>query len=254
MKNLNTYQKVALAVAGAIILLIQLIKFSDEGIEGASWILSFAISALLFIPILSDADSIVNSIKSSFVRADDVAAITNKAISNETGELFKVLGARAEKLHKFIAEKGAVDTVPFFNVITDRWYPSIVAILVLTYGVARKLDNSNYYDTEEFKKLNGMLFNLIMSISKHQDKLVGGNQSEDALMRHSMGLISDARKSVDMMFNNIVSKHPNADLPVHKYIQTACGFTDEYYAELGGTVTRHLNSLFIEFSRSTRLI
>ena len=254
MKNLNTYQKTALALAGAIILLIQLIKFSDEGIEGASWILSFAISALLFIPILSDADSILNSIKSSFVRADDVAAITNNAISNETGELFKVLGARAEKLHKFIAEKGTVDTVPFFNVITDRWYPSIVAIVVLTYGVARKFDNTNYYESEEFKKLNGMLFNLIMSISKHQDKLVGGNQTEDALMRQSMESISGAKKAVDMMFSNIVNKHPYADLPVHKYIQSACGFTDEHYEKLVGSVTRHLNSLFIEFSHSTRLI
>ena len=111
MKNLNTYQKVALAVAGAIILLIQLIKFSDEGIEGASWILSFAISALLFIPILSDVDSIVNSIKSGFIRADGVDEIKTQSTSNETGELFKVLGARAEKLHKFLADKGAVDTV-----------------------------------------------------------------------------------------------------------------------------------------------
>lgn len=254
MKNLNTYQKVALAVAGAIILLIQLIKFSDDGIEGASWILSFAISALLFIPILSDADSIAKSIKSDFIRADGASESNNKIISNDAAQLFKDLGARAEKLHKLIADKGAVDTVPFFNVITDRWFPSIAAAVVLTYSVARKLDDSTYYSSEEFKKLNGMLFNLVMAISKHQDKLIDGTQSDDEIMRHSMGLISGARKSVDLMYENISSQQKNADSPVHKYIQGACGFTDEFYAEIGRDVTRHLNSLFIEFSRSTRLI
>lgn len=253
MKNLNTYQKVALATAGAIILLIQLIKFADDGIDGASWILSFAISALLFLPILSDVEVIVNKLKSEYVRSDELKNNSDASDVNLVGELFKELGAKAEKLHTLIADKGRVETIPFFNVISDRWYPSIAAIVVLTYGAAKKCDNADYYNTDEFKKLNGMLFNLLMSIAKHQDKLIGGAKTDDSLMRSSMGIVSNARKSVDLMFENISANKVDAEKPVHAFIQAACGFTDEYYKEIEGDVKRHINSLFVAYSNDVRL-
>jgi hypothetical protein len=254
MKNLNIYQKTALAIAALIILIIQLIKFADEGIDGASWILSFAISALLFIPILSDAEDIIGNVKSKYFKKDEKrnAPIVNS--KSDVGALFKSLGARAEKLHKFIAEKSAVKTIPMFNVISDRWFPSIAAAVVLAYGVVRKCDDQDYYESEEFKKLNGMLFNLLMSLGRHQDKLIGGAQSDDEIMRNSMSIISNARKAADLVFSNLASNLQDVDLPLHKFIQTACGFTDDYYIELHTDVRRHLNGLFVEFSHSTRLV
>jgi hypothetical protein len=254
MKHLNIYQKTALAIAALIILLIQLIKFSDEGIDGASWILSFAISAILFMPILSDAEDIINSVKSKLIKKDPTGNLPVVNSKSDVSSLFKSLGARAEKLHKFIAEKSAVKTIPMFNVISDRWFPSIAAAVVLTYGVARKCDDQDYYESEEFKKLNGMLFNLLMTLGRHQDQLIGGTQSDDEIMRHSMSVISDARKAADLVFSNLASNLQDVDLPLHKFIQTACGVTDDYYSELHTDVRRHLNGLFVEFSCSTRLV
>jgi hypothetical protein len=253
MKNLNTYQKIALAIAGVFILLIQLMKFLDEGIQGASWIFSFSISALLFVPLLSDVDRIFKRIKPDFLENDDSKYskdIVNKKI---IGELFKELGAKAENLHTLIANKSKVEAVPFFNVISDTWFPSIAAIVVLTHGVAKKCDEIDYYETEEFKILNEMLLNLLMSISKHQDKLIDGAQTDDNLLRKSMSIVFNARKSVDLMFENIKTKQANVDEPVHIFIKSACGFTDEFYKELERDVKRQLNGLFVTYSNSTRL-
>lgn len=51
--NLNRAQRLSLAAIGCVILIIQLYKFSRDGIEGASWILAFVAVGVFWLPFLS---------------------------------------------------------------------------------------------------------------------------------------------------------------------------------------------------------
>lgn len=50
MPALNTPQRIFLAVIGAAIILFQLYRFADDGIEGTGWVFAFLVAALLLLP------------------------------------------------------------------------------------------------------------------------------------------------------------------------------------------------------------
>lgn len=52
MSPLNTPQRVALAIAGAAILLFQITKIADDGIEGVGWIFAIFVGSALLLPLL----------------------------------------------------------------------------------------------------------------------------------------------------------------------------------------------------------
>lgn len=50
MPTLNTPQRIFLAAIGAVVILLQLYRFADDGIEGVGWVFSFLVAALLLLP------------------------------------------------------------------------------------------------------------------------------------------------------------------------------------------------------------
>ena len=52
-QDLNKHQRILLAVVGVVILLIQLYKFNEDGIEGSGWILALLVASVLILPSLS---------------------------------------------------------------------------------------------------------------------------------------------------------------------------------------------------------
>ncbi|MCW5886732.1 MAG: hypothetical protein KIT07_01240 [Anaerolineales bacterium] len=50
MPSLNTPQRIFLATIGVAIILFQLYRFADDGIEGTGWVFTFLVAALLLLP------------------------------------------------------------------------------------------------------------------------------------------------------------------------------------------------------------
>lgn len=50
MPSLNTPQRIFLATIGVAIILFQLYRFADDGIEGTGWVFAFLVAALLLLP------------------------------------------------------------------------------------------------------------------------------------------------------------------------------------------------------------
>jgi len=132
MPPLNRIQRLFLAGVGWVILLLQLYKFSEDGVGGASWIFAFAIVALLWLPAMSN-------FKMPQRRARQLQGATEKLPLNKTHQSVGEERTKSKRpLWMFfflgwIALSSALLVVGFFQLLPDAGSstPSINSVLTL---------------------------------------------------------------------------------------------------------------------------
>jgi len=218
MPPLNTTQRVALAIAGAAILLFQAIKIADDGIEGVGWVLAISVGAALLLPVLQLAGR-----RSPHNGQTTLPSSTNEDTAprtpTSTARLVDRATRSAAKLHRqlpILIDFPAFQSAEFKQIASamqSSWKLHCIAFCGSLSLMAEWKHNSKFVVGAPFREAIFALVLPMIEADKEALAAMGAlaefdeNNSRENCLRD----IRESNKAMMLFARRLFAGHPNAD-------------------------------------------
>ncbi len=238
MPTLSTPQRIFLAVIGVIIIMLQLYRFADDGVEGVGWVFSFLVAALLLLPAVGLIP----------MRRQPVSVLATPTKSEERINRAKrrietlVLRAveRAKVLHRrlpILIDLPPLQAAEFKNInslMTDSWRQYCIAFTGCLSIMAEYKKNPRFMSQPDYRVVWQMLVNEIAKAEmetavRHgfQDKYNAERSLQWATRDMSEGELA-MKKFIDRLAGNAA----DPDMPLIEFLMSKMGAPEQTHAAL----------------------
>ncbi len=225
MPQLTKWQKLFLAAVGSVILVIQVVKFSDYGLEGTGWVFSLFVAALFILPALS----LFGRKSQGMIAIPKVHGTTPTellALDGRTQKLFAMAIARARELQLAIPKMSGLEK---FNVagleqinrlMMEHWLQYCIPYVICLAVMAEYKKDSKFIDSKAFAVLYGQA---VKEMVREGEDLAKRNNLTDkfdpeSAERWAIKDMGEAERALKLFMNRLANKIPDPDSPYLEYL------------------------------------
>lgn len=247
-QDLNKHQRILLAIVGVVILLIQLYKFDEDGVEGSGWILALLVASVLLLPSLS---LIKSESTSEQKNKEKFQAFINQ--SHRVQVAFKRIKSRAEALKELMSEHIQLPDIPTLTAVNEsmkeEWGRNCYLYIAALSAAAEFKKNPDFLSNENFVVYEAQVVREVLNSSKQSAIKEGfGDQHDDNRVKAFVINDWNLAKSAMMGFiDNLSSNKQPADAPLIEFIFNKTGMPDMYKKALEMPLRDFTKSALKEF-------
>jgi len=227
--KLNKIQKVFMAIMGLAIFVFQMYKFSEDGIEGYSWIFSMLASVCLILPSMGGTKESDDGENDNKLKKDKGSALSKE----ELEKLEKLVSPLITRVmlestllltHIYsilnVSPKENIERVAIMGLMMDQW-----RIYCIAYVYALSCICENYKDQGFIGSMKYKLFKLrtidqmvkVSSESAEKNK-IGIEFIPESAKKWAIKDIDDAETALNNMIINFEKKLPSPDVVMVEYL------------------------------------
>lgn len=241
--ELNKYQRIALFVAAAAIILVQFAQFDDEGFEGYGWVFSFLIAGGLIVVGLaknSRFDALAKAPVQNVVLPSKDELEAGYTVLRENAE---VLAVEVEQRANMLADalikekdemtKGLVHTIQGSKELGDKFVEQLnmhirercIYLMLGLVGMRRSKGNKMYITGIEFKTLQEKIYKKLIevAVASHRLMPVPMEMNTEALSKAMLEDIQQIRKTITQYCVARESKLPDPESSLLEWFESKCG-------------------------------
>jgi hypothetical protein len=231
--NLNFTQKIILAAFGIGIFFVQMVKFSDDGIEGFSWLLALLASVLLVLPAVGEVHRIrsksQNGTRPSSNTANRMSPVMQEFTSFHKAQasivpLLKGIEQDAQALHGQVDQWLGFDTsfglsAAYMNMYEHVHQYCLAYCYGLTLLVEAKAD-PDFMGSERQKILMARVAKLIVECNRSMLKKIGVEDQFDEAKQRAFAMkdIIEVEKSVTWFIGSLASGGSKPDTELIRFL------------------------------------
>lgn len=233
--DLNKYQRAALLVAAAIIVLVQFAQFSDDGVEGSGWVFSFLAAGALVVAALAARRPFAAG-----TSRPETAAMPSKtelekthAALRENSEILTVeVEERASNLANALREQtdkaktAVVSVMPAMGAFSDALdlhvHERCIWLMLGLVGMRRSKGNQLYITGLEFRTLQERIGKTLMrmAVAAQTSMPLGAEVNTDALPKALLNELLEVRKTITKYCLALESKQPEPEAALLEWFRS----------------------------------
>jgi len=225
MPQLTKWQKFFLAAVGCVIVVVQLVKFSDYGLEGTGWVFSLLISALLILPALSLIDGKAHA-AGAIPKAHGKTPTELLSQNGRTQKIFAMALDRAKELQLAIPKMSGLEkfNVPGLEQINrlmmEHWLQYCIPYVICLAVMAEYRKDSTFIGSNAFAVLYGQA---IKEMVREGEELAKRNNLIDkfdpaSAERWAIKDMREAEGALKHFMDGLANKIPDPDSPYLEYL------------------------------------
>lgn len=207
-----------MAIAGAVILLFQITKIADDGVEGVGWIFAISVGSALLLPLLQLVGRTAGKPKQA--EPNTIQTSPNGSyIPTSVDHLVARASNTASKLHRQLPT--LIDFPAFqseeFEQISEAMHSSWKLHCIAYCGslslMAEWKRNPNFVAHAPFREASFALVPLMIEAEKEALKTMGALAEFDQARSHENCLrdVRDSNKAMMLFARQLFAGYPNAD-------------------------------------------
>jgi len=238
MPTLNTPQRIFLAAIGAVVILLQLYRFADDGVEGVGWVFSFLVAALLLlpavglipwrrqpIPILTTPTKSVERINRAKHR---IEALVSRSVE------------RAKVLHRrlpILIDLPPLQAAEFKNInslMTDSWLQYCIAFTGCLSIMTEYKKNPRFMGQPDYRVVWQMLVNEIAK-AEMQTAVRHGLQDKynmESSLQWATRDMSEGELAMKKFIDRLTGNAADPDMPLIEFLMNKMGAPEQTHASL----------------------
>lgn len=250
MPSFNFPQKIFLAIFGVAILIIQLIRFDEYGLEGIGWVFSLAISALLILPMLTEVERIKSIFSDSKNKQNNMGAFATMVGNHVVAvNLVKDISKDAEDLRLGIYDLVAIPELNF-KLISSGWSQYCLSYVLSIYSITQHKKDINYFKSNQYFSLVSQTSKLIVSSLQTQAKEFGLNSANLATSeKDATKSILQARIVGEKFIKEFANENLNADSLMFNYLYDSLGLTGELQEKTAPFIRDFTKDLMVKYAQ-----
>lgn len=225
MPAFNLKQRILLAIVAAIILLIQLAKFDQDGIEGSGWIIAMLASGLLLLPLFAPSED--NKVASSSPSGQEFGDVKGSRVPDELllSAIDDVSASLWGKLPEWLLAGVSVESASDGSSFYELWRPvSHCYAYALVCATAYKSDLS-FFEQGQDGRLGQALAPKIVAVYSQLSVASPSSKPLDIghLQAEVLKDIIGARHAAVAFMRLLASRDSSPDSPLLDYLANALG-------------------------------
>jgi len=232
-QDLNKHQRILLAIVGVVILLIQLYKFSEDGVEGSGWILALLVASILILPSLS-----LIKAKSSTERKNKEKFQTFINQSQSVQVAFKRIKNKSNALKDLVSEHIQFPDIPTLSAVNETMKEELgrnCYLYVAALSAAAEFKkNPDFLSNENFVVYEAQVVRDVLNSSKQSAIKEGfGDKHDDNRVKALVIKDWNLAKTAMMGFiDNLSAGRQQADTPLMDFLFNKVEMPDMYKKSL----------------------
>jgi hypothetical protein len=227
MPLLNLKQRIALAVAGAVVLAVQWYQFLENGVEGVSWIVALVVGVALLLPVLGVGGKTQARPNATPPQAD--AASSAAGVPTKTTDLLEAIRYRASFLWEQLPQWVGVPDIPALKQInelmTEHWLTYCQSYMFALMAASEARKDRFFLGSEREKALTigvgQMILDSTRDLARRQNfpELFHREKALKAAARD----LSEARVAMRSFMEAIATRQADPDAPLIDYFASKVG-------------------------------
>lgn len=229
-QDLNKHQRILLAIVGVVILLIQLYKFNEDGVEGSGWILALLVASILILPSLS-----LIKAKPATEQKSKEKFQTFFNQSQRVQVAFRRIKHKSDSLRDLMSEHIQFPDIATVNeTMKEEWARSCYLYVAALSAAAEFKKNPDFLSNENFLIYEAQVVRDVLNSSKQSAIKEGfGDKHDDNRVKAFIINDWNLTKTAMMGFiDNLSAGRQQADTPLMDFLFNKVGMPDMHKKSL----------------------
>jgi hypothetical protein len=255
MPSLNTKQKLFLAATGVVIILFQLYKFAENGIEGTGWVLSLVAASLLILPALS-----IQRIKPAAIQGQKINEERAKAVlspDSNAQALYKSVLLNASELNRSIVSwlnlppLKSKELSHINEPMLNQWKQYSIAYSACLMIASQIKKDMSFAKTDEFLVIYGQSIKAMAELALKNAAIMGVENLLTKAKAETQAKkdMSEAEDALLNFIDSVSAKLPNPDAALLNYLTERIGVSEEAKEGFKAQLKSFTKTTMIEFSK-----
>ena len=227
--KLNRLQKIFMAIIGVFILAFQIYKFSEDGVDGYSWVFSILISAGLMLPLIGSFGENQQEKNSKEVNNKNNVILSSREIEElekEVNPLLTEINFESTLLFTHIYKildvkpKGDIEKESLMMLMMDQWRVYCVAYIYALVCLRESSKDEKYVGSNKCKLFRVRTIEEMVKISKlsAEKNNIGIEFNIDSSKEWAKKDLDDSEIALNKMIRNFENKKSDPDIALVEYL------------------------------------